>query len=180
MKKYIIKSKGECSMKLSELLSTENEITDVAVEGKITLVFPPKTTKWGKQQFLLIADGDDTVAVQSKDTDITEADKGRTAKVTGGTWKSYTKGGETKHVLDVGNNIELVGEAPKFDTETAKTEIFNSYYDALIKSLELLSDDVLSGMLARCKEKGWTSENVTAVAASLYIELNKQKNQRRW
>ncbi len=167
-------------MKLSELLSATGELENVSCEGKIVLVYPPKDTKWGRSQFLLISEGDDTVAVQSKETNITEADKGKTAKITKATWKSYEKDGETKHVLDVGKNIEVTGTVPAFDTETAKTAIFKSYYESLIKSLELLGDDVLSGMLTRCKEKGWTSENVTAIAASLYIELNKQKNQRKW
>ena len=178
MTKYILKQKGD-GMKLEELLKEEGEMSGVDTVGVITLIYPSKLTQWGKQQFMLIEDNGSIVAVQAKDTDFTEADKGCSISIKDATWKTYEKGGETKHVLDIPkDSIKVVSEAKKFDDSKAKKDIHKSYYESLMTALELLGDDEICGLLETCKKKGWNSDNITAVAASLYIELNKQKHKR--
>jgi len=183
-------------MKVSELKKVDVGTKGLSIKGELRSVWAPKKTPYGPTQFMLIADDTDTVGVQAKESDFTEADKGATVEIKGATWRSYEVGGVTKYVLEVpksksssinlvgppasgGNLTNLVSTLPKVDEgqlEDLKESVLKDYKESLIRSMELLGDDVISGMLKVCREKGWETKDVTAVAASLYIEINKMKH----
>jgi len=174
-------------MLISELLQEDAGLKGVNIKGTIAGVWPQKQSPYGPTQFFLVSDGKDIVGVQAREVSLSEADKGKNVEIMGGTWKSYESKGKTKHILEVPKNKSAgirvkTGASPaptqetKMDLESIKTEILNEYKESLIKSMELLGDEVVSQMLTVCKEKGWETKDVTAVAASLYIELNKKKH----
>jgi len=172
-------------MKLNELMDMDAGTKGINVEGAIAGVWKPKTSPWGMTQFLLITGDGETIGVQARDTDFGDRDKGATVKITGATWRSYESKGETRYVLEIpkskGASISVVGSSPPSPAKVVKSlddlreEILKEYSNSLIKAMELLGDTVMSEMLTVCKEKGWESKDVTAVAASLFIELNKKK-----
>jgi len=176
-------------MTIKELLATEAGAKGISVDGYLKAIWPPKKGPYGPTQFMLITDGTDIVAVQAKGTSFPEEEKGKSIHIEGASWRSYESGGATKFVLDVTKNkssvISLSGEAAPVSVrpqkvveniEEVKEEILKEYKESLIKSMELLGDNVVSEMLAVCKEKGWETKDVTSVAAALYIELNKKKH----
>jgi len=181
-------------MTITELLAAEAGTKGVSIDGQLAAVWPPKQGPYGPSQFMLLTDGIATVAVQSKTSAFEETDKGKMVSIEGASWRSYVTKGVTKFVLDVAKGksarISLSGDAapatatpvaavaskPLANIEDVKEEILKEYKESLIKAMELLGDGIVSEMLAVCKEKGWESKDVTAVAASIWIELNKKRH----
>lgn len=171
-------------MTIQELLKLESGTKGVNVEGKISGVWPVKTSPYGPSQFLLITDGENTVGVQTKTTNYNDSVKGADAEIVGALWRSYESKGKTQFVLDVPNNkisrITLKENSTVSATgvvknvEEVKDKIFNNYKEAIIRAMELLNDEIVSQMQVMTKEKGWSTENITAVAASLFIEANRK------
>ena len=175
-------------MTLAELKKVDAGTKGINVKGKISGVWPAKNGPYGKTQFFLLSDGTETIGVQAKEVTLTDADKGTEIEIIGGTWRSYESKGKTNFILEIpksrtselkmGVKSAVTTSSPVVaeDSEDLKLHIFNEYKEAMVSALELLNDDVISKMLAACKEKGWDTVNVTAVAASLWIELNKTKH----
>ena len=175
-------------MTLAELKKVDAGTKGINVKGKISGVWPAKNGPYGKTQFFLITDGTETIGVQTKEVTLTDADKGTEIEIIGGTWRSYESKGKTNFVLEIpksksselkmGAKSAATAQKPAAaeDMEDLKLQIFNEYKESMVSALELLSDEVISKMLITCKEKGWETANVTAVAASLWIELNKTKH----
>lgn len=171
-------------MTIKELLKLESGTKGVNVEGKISGVWPVKMGPYGASQFLLITDGEETVGVQTKTTNYSESVKGSDVEIVGALWRSYESKGKTQFVLDIPNNKEarvtikdngtVSSTGVVKDAEAVKAKIFDNYKEAIIRGMELLNDEVVSQMQTMTKEKGWSTENITAVAAALFIEANRK------
>jgi len=169
-------------MTIQDLMKMEAGTTGINVTGKIAGVWPVKQGPYGPSQFMLITDGKETIAVQTKTTSYKESEKGSMVEIVGGAWRSYESKGKTQHVLDVPKNstahITITGAAPAADpkeVEAIENNIITKYKEALISGMELMNDEIITNMLTMTKEKGWETKDITAVAASLFIEGNKRR-----